>query len=243
MFVMEVAGLRVRVFPQFSFVETYCKDYEVQNRSGEVDLIIHLSLEEAKERRERSLGLGRREYPLWYYESEALFRKLAMKLPSFNALFLHSALLSVNGAGIALAAPSGGGKTVQLKLWQKAFPGEVHVLNGDKPIYRMQEEGALGYGSPWRGKEAIGEGGAVPLHAMFFLEKGKEPELRKLTSKEVMEEILYYTELPIAGEEQAVARVLSVFLQRVPIYKLTCTMGEETVELAWEEVCKLRGLG
>ncbi|MBQ1491092.1 MAG: hypothetical protein IIZ39_03975 [Blautia sp.] len=239
MFVMEVAGLLVRVFPQFSFVETYCRDYEVRKALTDTNLTIHLSLEEAKERRERSLGLGRREYPLWYYEAEALFRRLALCLPSFDAMFIHSALLSVQGAGIALAAPTGGGKTVQLKLWQKAFPGQVHVINGDKPIYRRVGDDIVGFGSPWRGKEAMGEGGSVSLSAMFFLEKGKEAALRKLSPSDVMEEILYYTELPSLGEEEAVAKVLSAFLMRVPIYKLTCTMGQETVDLAWEEVQRL----
>ena len=240
MFTMNLAGLTVGVDNRYSFTEEYCRDYIISPRAREPDILLSMTEEDAALRQKRAMDLGRRVYPLWYYESEAVHRQLCQKLPAFDAFFLHSAVISLKGDGIVLAAGVHGGKTTQLRLWQKRFGADVTVVNGDKPVLRRMEDGRVwACGTPWKGKEALGSNTMVPVKAILFLEKSGKDELATLEPLQVLEKIFYHLELPLrADTAEQMSRMLADCVERIPCYTLFCT---KTVHAAETALAALRG--
>ena len=234
MFTMSLAGLTVGVDNRYSFTEEYCRDYLIRPQPGEPDIRLCMTEEDAVLRQKRAVALGRRIYPLWYYESEAVHRQLCQKLPAFDAFFLHSAVLSLKGDGIVLAAGVHGGKTTQLRLWQKRFGTDVTVVNGDKPVLRRMEDGRIwACGTPWKGKEALGSNIMVPVKTILFLEKSGKDKLTALEPLQVLEKIFYHLELPLRDDTaELMSRMLADCIAGIPCYTLFCTRTVHAVDTA-----------
>ena len=95
--------------------------------------------------------------PPEFLETVALRRRFADLLLSYSRCLFHSAAFAFQGKAYLLAAPSGVGKTTQLNLWWQLYPGEITIINGDKPALQFQDNGPiLVHATPWRGKEALG---------------------------------------------------------------------------------------
>ena len=246
MFFIKIADLIFRVDNHFDFTREICRDYLVsssecsETHADPVPLEIHVSLEAIQAEADRAARLGRRQYPLWYYEPVALHRVICQVLPLYNAFFLHCALLEVKGDGIALAAGVHGGKTTQSKLWMKAFPEEVILVNGDKPMFRLEDDKWIGYGTPWKGKEGGGCSRRVPLKAVFFLHKSDRDVSRRLQPEEILERIFYHMELPRL--EQAMnktADLLTDFIKTIPCFELSCTRTVQAAITAMESLARM----
>ena len=101
----------------------------------------------------------------------------------FDALWLHSAVMEMDGEGYAVTAPSGYGKTTHARLWLKAFPGKARIINGDNPIVRKEGEGFMAYGTPFCGKEGYQVNIGVPLKGFCYLKHGEANSIRRLDSR------------------------------------------------------------
>ena len=74
-----------------------------------------------------------------------------------HRMVFHGVSFLWNGSGYIFTAPSGTGKTTQIRNWQQEYGDEVALLNGDKPILEFQSSGEiLIHPSPWKGKEGYG---------------------------------------------------------------------------------------
>ena len=72
------------------------------------------------------------------------------------------------------AAPSGTGKTTQLRLWRELYPEDTTILNGDKPVLQFLDTGTIVvHASPWRGKESLGGTGSAPLGGVIYLRQSQ----------------------------------------------------------------------
>lgn len=101
--------------------------------------------------------------PPEFLETVALRRRFADLLLSYSRCLFHSAAFAFQGKAYLLAAPSGVGKTTQLNLWWQLYPGEITIINGDKPALQFQDNGPiLVHATPWRGKEALAGTGVRP---------------------------------------------------------------------------------
>ena len=232
MFFIQIAGLIVGIDNRYPYVETLCRDFIV--RKPDVPAFcVSVPEEEILACMARSRELGRRLYPLWYYENICIQRTVCRRMLSFGCLFLHSCVMSIDGDGYGLAAPVQGGKTTQLRLWQKRFGSRLRVINGDKPFYRLLDGQIVAYGSPWMGKEAAGYNGSVPVKALFFLEKGRENRVRRMDAREILSEIFYHTELPETDDEtEGMAGVIASLIRIVPCFHLVCDRTVQAVDTA-----------
>ena len=105
-------------------------------------------------------------------ESTAVYRRIAEKLPAFDAFVMHGSVIAVDGKAYIFTARSGVGKTTHTRLWLEKFGDKAHVLNGDKPIIRFIDGVPYACGTPWRGKENYGINEMLPLSGIVFFGRG-----------------------------------------------------------------------
>ena len=163
----------------------------------------------------------------------SLHREVAENMPCFDRLVCHGALIEAEGKGILFTAPSGTGKTTHIRLWKQWGGDRVRIINGDKPILSVEKSGITAWGTPWRGKERMGENASVPLSAIVLLERSGEDRIQKEDPAEYLDRLLQQIYLP---EERAASdktyELAEQLFTRVPFYRLFCTMNRAAYEEA-----------
>lgn len=175
-------------------------------------------------------------------ELTVFHRKLVGWTPLQGAFMLHSALIDVEGTGVAFAALSGTGKTTHMLLWKKLLGDKLTIVNGDKPIIRFfeGEEFAYGYGTPWCGKERLSTTGRVPLKHLCFIERGEENRCERIQASEVLERIFNQAYIP-RNDPQAAYNAMSLInrmLNTCSLWKITCNMEEEAARVAYDTIIR-----
>ena len=149
-------------------------------------------------------------------------------------MLLHAAILDYNGDGYAFLGRSGTGKSTHTGLWLKYLQG-AKIVNGDKPILQEQNGEFIAYGTPWMGKEGLGENGKTVLKGLCFLEQAKENSVTRLTPAEAANRIFQQILFP-EDEENATKtlELTDLLVTNTPCYLLKCTISEEAVALAYQ---------
>jgi hypothetical protein len=226
MFVILLAGLRIRVENRYPYVQAQCKNYICEGE--EFDFSVSVSPEEIAA--EQQLG----EFSAGYCESICTYRHICDKISDYNVFLMHSAVLEVDGYAYAFTARSGVGKSTHISLWLKNVP-HARVLNGDKPLYRLEPDGSLTvFGTPWNGKENWGENISAPLAAICFIERGAENSIRRADDLEIVTRVSH--QLYLRGDRHSVNRKLMLMdglVRAVPYYVLACNISDEAALLAW----------
>ena len=145
-------------------------------------------------------------------------------LMCYDRMVFHGAAFLWNGFAWLLSAPSGVGKTTQLKLWQKMFPDEMAVLNGDKPILELREPGEiLVHPSPWKGKENYGRDDLIaPLGGIIFLRQAPLNIMRRMSASEAAGKLFGRVYSTFNTEEEVLnaGRLLDQILKEIPLWVL-----------------------
>jgi hypothetical protein len=172
-------------------------------------------------------------------ESVAIYRKIALMLPSYDAFLLHAAAIEMDGCAYAFAAKSGTGKSTHIAQWRKAFGERVTIINGDKPIVRMREGIPVIYGTPWAGKEHWQRNTYAPLKAICFIERAEKNAIRRLlfadAASRLMGQILH------SADNEYTDKLLSLtvgMIKKIPVYLLGCDVSEEAAHVAYDEMKK-----
>lgn len=166
-------------------------------------------------------------------ENTAVYRKIAMKLPEYDAFVFHGSAVAVGEKAYLFTAKSGTGKTTHTNLWLKNIEGS-YVVNGDKPILRIMDGKPFVCGTPWMGKEGFGCNAIVPLTAICFLNRGKENRIEKTEFRKVYPCLIGQSYRPENGALVAkTVMLLEKIGHCVPIYELTCNMEDEAARIAF----------
>ena len=231
MFVIRLAGIRIRIENQYSFVESQCRAYLCQGDDAEFS--VKVTDEEIAQ--EQELG----NFSAGYCESICIYRQICEKIAPYNVFLLHSSVIEVDGWAYAFTAKSGVGKSTHTALWLKNIP-HARVLNGDKPLYRLEEDGSLTvFGTPWNGKENWGENISAPLAGICFIERGASNSIRTAEEPEIIGRLMH--QLYLRGDRQAINRQLALMdslVRAVPYYVLACTVSDDAALLAWSTMRK-----
>ena len=139
----------------------------------------------------------------------------------------HAAALTVFGKAWLIAAPSGVGKTTQLKNWRlmQDVP-DAGVISGDMPVLeRLSDGSVMVHPSPWNGKEGYRGAPAAPLGGIICLERADlcgENSIRLLEPSERIEKCLgQFVCLPETGEQtERLARLADAALCGYPVWLL-----------------------
>lgn len=238
--VYEIAGKRIEINSLYEEVHTLCRDYRCQT---ELPIEVSVCTQEAdilfeRERMHRTNQPENRAelpYPDSYLETLAVYRRLAEGLIDHKRLLFHGSVIAVDGQGYLFTARSGTGKSTHTRLWREQFGDRAVMINDDKPLLEITEQGVLIYGTPWAGKHNLNTNTSVPLKAICVLSRDETNHIEKVEARKVYGMLLqqvYRPVSPIAMQETM--KLLDLLMERVAFYELGCNMDPEAAVVAYE---------
>lgn len=232
MFCIKIADLIVGIENKNHYIEYLCKEYLTDCHKP--DFVVCATQEEIEEEKRTAESQSDT-----LSESAVIYRKICLKMISYQGFLLHAAVIERDGYAYAFLAGSGTGKTTHISLWEKAFTDSVHIINGDKPILRFLDNKLYVYGTPWNGKENKGNNMKCHIKAFAFIEQDTESSIRKLEQHEITDRL--FRQLLIPGELQAYDQLLQMVEEMIAdscFYLLKCNMEEEAAVIAYKEMRK-----
>lgn len=232
-----LAGHTVEIESVYPQVHTLCAAYRVDDPPEYVITTTEadIAFERAKSARENlQEGAPVQEYESSYLETLAVYRKLAQLLVQDDILLMHGAVVAVDGQAYLFTAKSGTGKTTHTRLWMQQFGDRAVMVNGDKPLLHITNEGVTVYGTPWDGKEHLSTNTSCPLKALCILTRSETNHIERISKKEALPMLCQQVYRP--EDPAALARML-VLIDRlgssVPLYRLGCNMEPEAAQVAY----------
>ena len=148
-------------------VHRLCIDY--LSPDSVPDFAVETTQEDIEYEREKSIRedeiehIPIRHFSDGYLETLAVYRKIAEKMPEYDTILVHGSCVAVDGKGYLFTAKSGTGKSTHTRLWRQELGERAVMVNDDKPLIRISENGPVIYGTPWDGKHRLSNNIGVPL--------------------------------------------------------------------------------
>ena len=95
------------------------------------------------------------------------------------------------------------------------------------------------YGTPWTGKEGLGENISAPVKALCFIERGKDVSLHRIDDCVFLSRI--FNQLIIPREERQMDRLIYIverIMTETPCYIYQCNRDREKPEQIWAQIRK-----
>ena len=240
-FTVKLADLLIEIDSQFEYLQRYCKDYCIEEVSAtelKPDFSISLSMEEIEAERNHEDVTA---FSSPYLETLAALRKICEQMAFYNRILCHGAVISyAKNDAYMFTAPSGTGKSTHINLWRKYLGEAVEVVNGDKPLIKIEDASATIYGTPWAGKEGWQKNTAVTLKGICIIERGTTNEIVKVNPMEQLIRLMHQVHVPNGAE--AAGKTLELFsklFELVPLYVIKCDMSEDAVRASFEAMTGL----
>ena len=173
-------------------------------------------------------------YDYGYLEPFVALQRFADALPALNSFLMHGSVVALDNQAYMFTAPSGVGKTTRMRLWLEAYPASI-IVNGDKPVIQVREDGVFACGTPWAGKEGWNTNTMVPLRAVFLLERAEKDSIEEISLGQAFPFIIQQIHRP--DDPYAMRKTLNLIqaLQnKVKFYRFRSTPTCEAVRLAYE---------
>ena len=233
-----LAELNIGIDSVHGLVHTLCADY-LTKENCELTVrttISDIDFERAKSVRENEReGLLAPNHSDAYYETLAVYRKIAERMPFFDTVLFHGSCVAVDDVAYLFTAKSGTGKSTHTRLWRELFGERAVMVNDDKPLIHVGGEGATVYGTPWDGKHRLSSNIAVPLRAICILGRADVNSIRPITAKEGYPMLLQQVYRPMDPEAMAKTLTLvDLLASSVDLYRLGCNMNPDAAKLAYE---------
>ena len=193
--------------------------------------------------KERALGAENRQReglpPLHctdaYLETLAIYRKLAEKLPERDVVLFHGSVIAVDGTAYLFTAKSGTGKSTHARLWRERFGERAVMVNDDKPLLHIGEDGVTAYGTPWNGKHHLGGNLSAPLKALCILQRDTSNHIEAISPEDAFPMLLQQCYRPETGEGMVkTLELLDRLSTHVRLYRLGCNMEPEAAEISYQ---------
>lgn len=169
-----IADAEIEIAFTENYTEIICRDYEVK-AEGKPDFVIEVTDEEVeREKKKSEPGASK-----GIIESLAIYRKLCEKILDRNCVLFHCSAVAVDGKAYLFTAASGTGKSTHTRMWRQHFGGRAVMVNDDKPILRIKDDGIYVCGTPWCGKHGLQTNVEVPVQGICILRRGEENMIRK----------------------------------------------------------------
>ena len=226
MITLKLAGLCVGIDNRFDYIEKFAEDYLT-------DAIPDFTVSVTDDELAKEATMTEVSFSDGYLESIVAYRKIAERLPEYDAVVFHGAILATGGRAYAFTARSGVGKTTHTRLWISTLGADVHYLNGDKPIIRMIDGVPYAFGTPWRGKEGYGVNESAPLSAIALLERGVTNSAVTVEPKDGAMRLMSQIYIPRTPRAAALTmRVANSIANSVRFVELKCNMDPEAAIVA-----------
>ena len=179
------------------------------------------------------ISVGKSEYEDWqklgnttrngYAEYSLLSCHTSEYLMDYQRFVFHAVAMRWHDKAWLITAPPGIGKSTQYKNLKELYPEEISIINGDRPILQILDDGGIMvHPSPWNGKENWCGAEAAPLAGIIFLKHGEnviEPVSPKAMANSTFFSIFQSFD---TGEViQKAAKLAQQLLKSVPLWQLT----------------------
>ena len=236
-FTISLAGWPIGVRALFESTMRFCEGY-LTRETPKISVCVteeDIAAEHEKARREDALeGLAPHRYSDAYLETLALYRKITAALLGHDILLFHGCVMGYAGRAYIFTAPSGTGKTTHSRLWLSEIPGS-YVLNGDKPLLRVERDRVLACGTPWQGKEKMGRNEMLPIAAICVLKRDSANRIRPLTAHDALPALIGQSNRP--QEAEAMLKTLNLIdrlSKLTDLYELGCNMEAEAAHVSFD---------
>lgn len=245
-FNIQLAGKTIRIEPLHEEIREYCKAYIVDDLAP-VDVCVQIreaDIAYEKQRAEREAGHTRWEktaYSDAYLETLAVYRKIAEWMPMQGVVLLHGSVAAVDGNAYLFTAKSGTGKSTHTRLWRECFGSRAVMVNDDKPLIQVTEDGVYACGTPWDGKHRLSTNIRVPLIAVCILKRGTENRIREIPARDAYPMLLQQCYRP--ADVQSLGHTMALLdriMEQVSFYELFCNQDPEAAKVAYHGMCGTR---
>ena len=240
-FLCKVAGLIYEIEYEYPYTKAKYRDYIIESAENAQEIIsityTEKDIEEIAEMTKDIAGEIAGVESDAYREYACIFDKIASKLPDYNRLLMHGALIEYEGEGFIFAAPSGTGKTTHISLWKKYLKDKAFIVNGDKPVLTLEGDNVVAYGTPWCGKEGWQINKSVPLKGICLVRRGKENIIKEVSAGEYIE--YFIKQFYFDFQSEYTLRVFAFYgklAERVPFYLLECDISEDAAKTSFEKM-------
>ncbi len=236
--IVSLADVNIAVNCLFSETVNFLKDYTVD---AEPDFSVSVSEEDIEYEREKSASEDRfegkavRSFSDKYLETLSVYRKISELMPAYGVFLFHGSVISVDNEAYLFTAKSGTGKSTHTRLWREHFGDRAFMVNDDKPLIKVTDDGAFVYGTPWNGKHRLSKNVCVRLKALAVLHRGTENTIEQTSAVKVKPMLIqqaYRSKNPAV-----LIRILSLldeFSKKIELYDLYCNMEPEACEVAYK---------
>lgn len=221
------------------YESTYYKSLDFHTDRETADIFIKTQISDIQNEKQlfcgtdESVNYAGKEWDNGLFEDLAIQRQIAEKMISFGVLLMHGALVAVNENGYLFIAPSGTGKTTHAKLWIDNIDG-AYIVNGDKPLIKMQGDNVYAYGTPWAGKEGWKRNCKIQLKAICILERKEENSIEEISFENAYITLLKQSFIPQKALLACSALDLIDQLKgKIRFYKLRCNVSVEAARLSF----------
>ena len=236
-FNISIVGKSVGLVCEYAQTKRLCDGY-ITDLTAEFTVSLSpadMEAEREHARREYALeGLSTPIPPDSILEGLAIYRRIAERMLDYDVILFHGSAISVDGEGYLFTAKSGTGKSTHTRLWRERFGSRAVMVNDDKPLISISEQGAVIWGTPWCGKHRLSENIGVPLRAVAVLERGLENEISVITPMEAFPSLLSQTyRFGDPVKMQKTLALLDRLSRSVRLCRLRCNMLPEAAEVAY----------
>ncbi len=227
-----LADLKIQIEHEYQYMTQFCKDYLSEFDAPN----IIASADKKSILKEKELVPNA---PIESCESLCIYRAIAEQLPRFDRFVFHGAAIEYDGSAYLFTAPSGTGKTTHINLWRKYLGDKVDIINGDKPIIKVNETATV-YGTPWAGKEGYQRNAQAPIGAICILKQGTTNNITKLEKSVAINHLMRQVYLPHNPSSLSkTLELLGSLIENTPVYMLECDISKEAFEASFNEMTKM----
>ena len=221
----------IRVYAKYTDTKNFCTDY-----LSTVEPIISITITERDivYERNKTMRLNEQQGKVFdtYLEALALHRKIVEVMVDHDIILMHGSVVAVDGEAYLFTAKSGTGKSTHTRFWREVFGERAIMVNDDKPLLKLTDDGVLACGTPWDGKHRLSTNVCLPLKAICILERGKENEIHPISPQEALPMVFQQTYRP--KNMGKYMEIIDKLMQRVSFYRLKCNMTPEAAKIAYE---------
>ena len=240
-----LADLTIEIKNRYPYAEEYCRDY-VAEADAVPDLSFSVQESDISFEREKvalevaAMGFPLHSYSDEYLETLAIYRKIAEAAPSRQVILFHGSAIAIDGIAFLFTAKSGTGKSTHARLLRELLGDRAVMINDDKPLLKITDQGVTVYGTPWNGKHHLGMNASAPLKAICLLERGVQNEITPISFLDAFPMLLQQCYRP--ADQEQMLKTLSLLNQlekTVRFYRLRCNVERDAAITSYSTLKEL----
>ncbi len=222
------AGLCVDMEPRYSLLLHRAAPYLLSSPSGKPDIRLRVP---SGPWEGEAPGLSEEDL-----ENAYLCGLFYRALLGFDGMMLHASAVAYGGFAYLFSAPSGTGKSTHTAGWVRLLGKEAVILNDDKPALRVMPDGRFyACGTPFSGTSPLNANLCLPVGGICRLYRGEENSISPLSPAQALPLLYEQTVNRLPDRlSRSLLSLLDKLVDEVPLWKMTCTVGDAAVRLSFE---------